>query len=360
MTSPQAGLALVARRPGQWIESRRVDLACFILSPLAGLALLLAFPIGGPPLAVAAAALIGGPHYLASMTFFLWEDAAGYHRDRWVVHFAIPAGIVAFVALVVLFRIPAVIMLLIYFWNGYHVARQSCGILSVYRLRGGYSAERHKRIANAAIISTSLCMLLWNLEWYAALHRVLSAPYAFLPHLLWVVSACAAGVSLAALGVSLHARCRAGSAPTAAEWAFLGTSLLLFHPYLWVKDTDLATVAMLLGHFIQYLAIVWLVNRRKFAHSQPLPKGRVAAIWREPRLVFGLFALTGSLFMLLQLNLTAVAVTLVLLHFYLDGVFWAFKRPEVRKLLGPYLSGWRAPLQAQSMKADATEPHPAG
>jgi hypothetical protein len=27
----------------------------------------------------------------------------------------------------------------------------------------------------------------------------------------------------------------------------------------------------------------------------------------------------------------------VLLHFYLDGVFWAFRKPYVRESLGPYL-----------------------
>jgi hypothetical protein len=336
-------------RYNKWIESRAFDCAFFILSPLAGLALLAAFPFGGPPLAVAAAAMIGGPHYLASFTFFLWEDAAEYHRRRWIIHFVVPVAIVVFVACVVLFRIPAVIMLLIYFWNGYHVARQSCGILSIYRLRGGCFDDRHKRIANAAILSVSLAMLVWNLEWYAALHDVVSAPFAALPRLLWIGFAVAAVVSLAALAWSMRARYRAGIAPTAPEWAFLATSLLLFHPYLWVRDADLATVAMLLGHFIQYLAIVWLVNRRKYATAP----GRFPALWREPRLLAGLFVLTGSLFMLLQLNLMAITVTLVLLHFYLDGIFWAFRRPEVRKLLGPYLTGWQGTSPARAAAAPA-------
>ena len=55
------------------------------------------------------------------------------------------------------------------------------------------------------------------------------------------------------------------------------------------------------------------------------------------------FLSAGGLFMLLQLQAMAVAITLVLLHFYLDGVFWAFRRPEVRKALGPYLIGWHNP-----------------
>src|SRR5260370_27542006 len=31
-----------------------------------------------------------------------------------------------------------------------------------------------------------------------------------------------------------------------------------------VRDSDLATFGMLMGHFVQYLGIVWLLNRRKY------------------------------------------------------------------------------------------------
>jgi hypothetical protein len=362
MTSQEAGLALARRDApsSPWIESRGFDLAFFILSPLAGLALLLAYPIGGNMLAIAAAGLIGGPHYLASFSFFFWDDAAQHHRRRWIIHFVVPAGIVLLVAIVVAFRIPAVIMFVIYFWNAWHVARQSCGILSVYRLRGGYTGERHKRIVNAAIISTSLSMALWNLEWYPALHEVLSAPSPAVPRLLWLAATIASALSLSALAVSLHGRWRAGSAPSVPEWAFLATSLTLFHPYLWVRDADLATLGMLMGHFLQYLAIVWLVNRRRFSGPALSTPRYVAAAWRDPRLLLGFFLVGGSAFLLLQMSLTAITVTLVLLHFYLDGVFWAFRRPEVRKVLGPYLTSWRGAPARFAVDVEPGSPRPAG
>jgi hypothetical protein len=362
MTSLQAAPAAPPRgeAASPWIESRGFDLAFFILSPLAGLALLLAYPVGGPAMALAAAALVGGPHYLASYSFYFWGDASRHHRERWIVHFVVPVAIVAAVACVALFEIPGIIIFTVYFWNAWHVARQSCGILSVYRLRGGHSSERHKRIVNAAILSVSLCMALWNLEWYPELHRLLAAPAPALPRLLWIVSAIAAAGSLGALAVSLLERRRAGAAPSLPEWAFLATSLTLFHPYLWVRDANLATVGMLMGHFIQYLAIVWLVNRRKFASAPGTSTPPAfAAMWRDPRLMLGLFALTGSLFLLLQINLMAVTIALVLLHFYLDGVFWAFRRAEVRKVLGPYLTGWRGAGHPSPGPAALNEARPA-
>jgi len=340
-----AGLRLDDALPAErseraWIESARFDLAFFVLSPIAGIAVVLADPAFGPSVAILAATLIGGPHYLASFTFYFWPDAAESRRRQWIVYFVAPALIVAFVAAVSLLRIPAVLVLIIYFWNAYHVAKQSCGLLAVYRHRAGCAGERHRNAANAAIISTSLCMALWNTEWYPALHKLLALPSPAAPALLWQLSAVAAVACLAALASSLFSRYREGQGPGAAELAFLATSLTLFHPYLWVRDANLATLGMLMGHFIQYLGIVWLVNRRRFARADAQPR-IAAAVWRDWRLVFGIFALCGMLFLLLQLNVMAVTVALVLVHFYLDGVFWAFRRPEVRKSLGPYLTGWQ-------------------
>lgn len=330
-----------ATASNRWIEAPGFDLAFFILSPVAGIVLLLAHPYAGPVLALAAATLIGGPHYLASYTFYFWEDAARDHRRQWAIHFLVPALIVLAVAAIALFRIPAVIMLVVYFWNAWHVARQSCGILSIYRIRAGCHDQIHKRIVNAAIISTSLCMALWNTEWYPALHQVLSLPYQEMPRLMWAASAVAAAASLLALAGSMAGRYRRGTAPSGAEIAFLATSLALFHPYLWVRDADLATLGMLLGHFIQYLGIVWLVNHRRFARAgAPARPAAFARVWRDRWLLGGVFLLGGSLFLLLQLQASAIAIALVLLHFYLDGVFWAFRRPEVRRVLGPYLTGW--------------------
>jgi hypothetical protein len=326
----------------RWIESSRFDLSFFILSPLVGVAFLLAYPTGGSLLAIAAATLIGGPHYLASFSFFFWDETTGYHRHRWVIHYLIPVMIVVFVGLVAVFEVPAIIVFVIYFWNAYHVSRQSCGILSIYRHRAGVFDLRHKSVANAAIICTNMCMALSHTEWYPALHRILSIPSPSLPALLWQASAVAAGVSLIALSISVYGRYRNGTGPGAVELSFLFTSLTLFHPYLWVEDSNTATLGMLLGHFIQYLGIVWLVNSRKFAAQTGAEAQRLLSrMWRDPRILLLVFLAAGGLFMLLQIQAAAVAITLVLLHFYLDGVFWAFRRPEVRKALGPFLTGWR-------------------
>ena len=74
-------------------------------------------------------------------------------------------------------------------------------------------------------------------------------------------------VALARLGIAMYQRHRQGPAFSKAELAFLATSLSLFHPYLWVRNINLATIGVLVGHFLQYLGIVWLVHARKLAEG---------------------------------------------------------------------------------------------
>src|SRR6516162_2611510 len=196
---------------GGWIESPAFDLTYFILSPLAGLALLLVSPSGGSSLlALAAATLIGGPHYLATYSFYFWDDTAAYQRRRWVACLVVPILIVLAVGIVAWFQIPVVIIVVIYFWNAYHVARQSCGIQSIYRHRAGVFDARLKTVTNAAIISTNLAMALSHLDWYPALHEFLTRISAYLPHLLSYGTIVAAVFSLTRLAISMSQRQRQG------------------------------------------------------------------------------------------------------------------------------------------------------
>jgi len=339
------GLATRSRSAtGGWIESPAFDLTFFILSPLAGLALLLASSENNVTLlTLAAATLIGGPHYLATYSFYFWDDTAAYHRRRWFAYFVVPILIILAVSVVAWLQIPYVIIVIIYFWNAYHVARQSCGIQSIYRHRAGAFDPRLKTITNSAIVSTSLAMTVAHLDWYPALHTFLSNRSPYLPDVLFYGALAAAVVSLTRLGISMIQRNRQGPAFSVAELAFLATSLLLFHPYLWVRDANLATLGMLMGHFIQYLGIVWLLNGRKLADGTGSPGQRaIARLWRDPWLLVPALIAGGALFMVLQINLMAVTVALVLLHFYLDGLFWAFKQPEVRRAIAPHLMGGRS------------------
>jgi hypothetical protein len=345
-----------------WIDSPAFDLSFFILSPLLGLALLLISPSSGATiLAMAAAGLIGGPHYLATFSFYFLDDTADHQRRRWIAYFVVPVLIVLGVGIVALFHIPAIIPVVIYLWNAYHVSRQSCGILSIYRRRAGCLDMRHRSVTNAAILSTNFAMALAHIDWYPTLNDFLLAISSWLPWLLQQASALAAVLSLAALGISLAQRYRNGAPLGLPELGFLATSLLLFHPYLWVHDSNLATLGMLIGHFLQYLGIVWLLNNRKLAAATGSFGQRcLSRLWRDPWIFFPALLTGGGLFLLVQINFMAVTIAVVLLHFYLDGLFWAFKRPEIRRAISPYLTQGRhrpAAARAGASIADIKPAH---
>jgi hypothetical protein len=354
MTATTAPLDDLATRPagtGRWIATPAFDLAFFILSPLLGFALLAAAPTGPNLITVVVGTLFGVPHYLSTFTFFFWEENQPYHRARWLVFFGGPFLIVATFVLLVLLHVPLIVQVVIYTWNTWHVARQSCGILSIYRHRVGATDLQLRRLTNLAVISTNGTVAFWNIAWNPAVNGFLIRIHPAAPAALRAILAVVAAYAMVRLGVGLLERRRRSNNLYWPELAFLGTSLVLFLPYLWVRDPSLATLAMLMGHFVQYLGVVWLVHRRRFgAERTGAPRPLTLLSTSLPLLVLALLT-AGGLFLAIDILSTraptiralyqAMFITVSLVHFYLDGLFWAFSNPQVRKTLGPWLFGRR-------------------
>jgi hypothetical protein len=329
-----------------WIQSPRFDLAAFILVPLSSLVVVGAVRGAsyGMPLVVAATYLVAIPHYLSSLTFFLGDDNLGYYRTRATAFFAGPVVIVAAVVALRLLGLHSVVLNTMFLWNIWHVSLQSAGILSIYRrLNGGPQDERP--LAHRAILLINAAMALWFVDRYEPLHHWLVAIHPDTPVLLrWVLLA-AATFALARYARALLARQRPMAVP---EASFLVSSLVLFVPYLWVRDSNLATFAMLMGHFIQYLSIVWLLHRRKYATAGGTAHQRLLGmVSARPALLFA--TIVGSGLFVYGINWLATRLgmpmayvilwnALTLVHFYLDGLIWAFKQPFVRQSIGAYLT----------------------
>jgi hypothetical protein len=342
--TPQVAGERVATAP-EWIQSPGFDLAFFTLSPLVALPVLFISP--EPSLfSLTFACVLGIPHYLSTFVFYFWDETRGHHRARWPVFFGGPILLVLSLGAVLFFRVPVIVQAVIFVWNAIHVARQSCGICSIYRHRAGVRDASLKPIVNTAIIGTSLAMAFWNTPGYPALHDGMLQVGSAFPRLIFAGAAVVAAVALIRLGFSLFRRFRSADPPAMPELAFLATSLLLFHPYLWIHDANQATLGMLLGHFIQYLGIVWLVHRRKFAGgaSRHAP-GWLTRLSTNLPLLLGVLLAVGLISLALRTLppmpvrtlYSGALLGLVIVHFYLDGLFWAFKRPEVRNSLGPFV-----------------------
>lgn len=347
--APQLLAAPSVPRPFRgWIQSPAYDVSLLLLAPIVGLPFLLAPAESGSRLALVLCGLLGFPHYLSTFTFYFWDESRAYHRERWGAYFVGPTLIfVAFVILLLADQPPLLLPTILLLWNAVHVARQSCGVLSIYRHRAGIADPEAKAAANAAIVLASLWMCFANIESHAQAFPLLAAVH---PRFLAWVRLALGGAALAALlrlGADSWRRTAEGRSMAAPEALALVSGLALFHPYLWIEDSARATLGMLLGHFLQYLGLVWLLHRRRFREDTGSIGQRVLfRLSSDLRMLVaaGLCAagaVIGGYLLCLRLgfgNLFQVAFqVLVFNHFYLDALFWAFREPPVRARLAPYL-----------------------
>ncbi|MEO8035212.1 MAG: hypothetical protein ABI837_12325 [Acidobacteriota bacterium] len=350
MSSITATADLPARPREQWsrgwIASPAFDLVFFILAPLVTLPIVIGAALSSPALA-GLGIVLAFPHYFSSVAFYLWDENKAYHRSRWLPFFAGPLLLAALYVGLVSFRVPVVIQCAILFWNTWHVARQSCGILSIYRQQAGARDASHKHAANAAILSVSAWFAMWNVGTNAEVVRFFGWIHPRFGRFFFLAVGAAAAAALVRLFANLWLRKDGAEPPTVPELAFLGTSLLLFYPYLLIRDSGMATFVMLLPHYVQYLGIVWLVHRRRF----PEPSGSrsqraLSAVSRSTPLLMVLLLSVGVGFLVFFFAARRfgfdgfyenVYLLIAFEHFYLDGLIWAFRNPHVRQTLGPYL-----------------------
>jgi hypothetical protein len=347
---PLGGLAAPkTRRP--WIESPGFDLLFFTLSPLTVIPLILLSVFVSPRFGVTFF-FLAFPHYASTFSFFFWDEYKQRHRARWLAFFGGPVVIIAAYAALITFKVPLIMQMVLFAWNTFHVARQSCGILSIYRHRAGVFDPVQRSSTNFAILAGSFAMAFWNIEthpqWAPFLNRL--GPQA--ASLLKAILVGIAIVAVVRLGAALIARKRQGFAMTASEMGFLAASFAIFHPFLWMKSSGSATACMLMPHYLQYLGIVWLLNRRRFrnAESSPLQRPLQKLSANTPLIILIVasigFAAIASDVVLRRIGFGNLFETMYLLlafeHFYLDGLFWAFRDPTVRNSIGPWLTSYQS------------------
>ena len=329
-----------------WIESPGYDLALLSLSPAAGLlfALVNQTTHFGNLAGLLVLYFVGIPHYLSTFSFYFGDQNRDQYRLRWTAFFLGPLIIFGSVLGLQVLGAIGFVAAVIFIWNIYHVSLQSAGILSLYRrLNGGDQTE--KRWAKLAILSVNAAMSFWFIRYFSPLYNLLVLVHPSAPLVLRYV--CLAMALVSGIGYAFHLLRRPGPVRV-PERVFLISSLLLFNPYLWMRDYHAAAVAMLTGHFIQYLGIIWLLNRRKYAQQMggSVAQQLLIKISSRPRLVLGSLLLLGALFLFMDRSSRLVGMhsgydivwaSLVLIHFYVDGLVWAFRDSFVRKTVGPYL-----------------------
>lgn len=328
-----------------WIESPRYDLALLALSPLLGIAICgVAWAIPSVVLSGASLFLLGMPHYLSTYTFYMDDANLRYYRTRKFAFFLAPVLIVGFLTLALALHFYFLVAVVVDSWNVFHVSRQSNGILSVYRHLGAGNNLLERLPANIALVTISgglYAIHIAKQPSFVFYFRYL--PFDIAPYIGPVLL----GVGAVALAILVVRMLRRPAGVGLSEWIFLGTSAALFLPYVLLDTRSSATSAMLSGHYVQYMGLLWLMHHRKYRTVEGSTAQRALSgiAMRPYRIVIFLLALVAATSLVDRtvhhFNATALHTwilnVVVLLHFYLDGVFWAFRRPYVRESLSPYL-----------------------
>jgi len=327
-----------------WIAGPQFDLPLLIFVPLLTLPILAGLYFHIRIVAIGGGLMLAFAHYWSSIAFYFWDENKAYHRERWLAFYAGPVMLAVVYCLLLGFHVPYVIQFVLFFWNTWHVSRQNCGVLALYRSRAGVAEPEQKSAANNAIIAVSTFLAVWNIRTHEEVAALLSPVTPHWSLLLKGGAAVVAAFFAVRLGIALYRRQARLGLP---ETIFLAASLAFFYPYIFMTKSEVATYAMLLPHYVQYMALVWLLHRRKFGgadHGAHVVLRRMSSrlVYLVPVLVAvgGLFYLINDYTMATGNHywFESLYLLIALEHFYLDGLIWSFRRPHVRQTILPFLT----------------------
>ncbi len=328
-----------------WIHSALFDFFLLIAAPLATLPVFVGIYLRIPVLAIGGVLGLAFLHYASTFSFFFWNENRPYYRSRWLAFFGGPTLLAVVYWILIGLQVPYIVQVVLFVWNTWHVSRQNCGILSLYRSRAGATDQVQKNAANNAIIAVSFFLAFWNINTHEEMMGFFGW---FSKDLFWIVKiplGVVAAYYLGRLGVALYRRNTVVGLP---EGLFLAASLGFFYPYLFIKDSGYATMAMLLPHYVQYLTLVWLLHRRKFGGaSEGAPRPLLKLSSKLHILIPACLAFAAFIYLLRDVTVSSghesyfemIYLFVALQHFYFDGLIWSFRQQHVRKTMLPFLVG---------------------
>ncbi len=344
-------LAQADKRPAaaNWMVSPAVDLLLFVGVTLSTIGPWIASDLLRVPghYVLIAVAFANGPHLISTWTRVYLPRKERFRRP---VHYWLMPGIAGTFAIAcnVTDGIgPQLVRTVIFYWASWHFAAQSWGILKIYQRKHGAVGSLEGTLEKALIfLPAAWCVLHrlytgpWDLFGVEVLHVVPRA---------WMVNAFGAlVVTLAVAYVAVWTR--RANLPLIRPVYLCCNAFGFVMPYLVIKNGTSAFAAAALWHAIQYIAIVWLYNRRRYG-GQPDPDARFISYVSQPgrSLAYvgmialcaaGVYTLAFLVTRVVQISFETFALTLwtalTLGHYYLDGVIWKFKQYDLnRELVRP-------------------------
>ncbi|MFZ5442857.1 MAG: hypothetical protein ACOZQL_22820 [Myxococcota bacterium] len=311
--------------------------------------------VDGNTILVIVAVTSNGPHLVSTWTRVYFDAKEWKARPGATV--GVPLAIFAAV-LFVEWKLsalgPRLLNSVILYWATWHFVAQNWGILRIYQRKSGEPLD------SAAMKLERPLLLLIVL--FCIAHRLYTGPrklfgveilYPELPYAL-VMGLLAPIVLFAA--VLIFTRLRERHAPHAkAAWirvAFIACSFIgFFVPFQLIKSDDTSAFAAAAAwHGFQYLGMVRHYHRNAWRHGVD-PTAKVISWLSQPGWSRGflywalLMALAGGVYVVI-FALSAVTpwgfyqwastiwVSLTLSHYWVDGVIWKLRRPELAQRVG--------------------------
>jgi hypothetical protein len=239
---------------------------------------------------------------------------------------------------------PTITRSVIFYWASWHFVAQSWGVLRIYQ-RKHDTPSNLVRLEKALIflpafffVARRVCTGPWQLFGAEIYHPKLPA---------WVPNGLGAlCVTLAALYLVQFRPGKVGAAAFARPM-YLGFNAVGFAmPFLFIKNGTSAFGAAALWHALQYLAIVWHYNRRRWSRGVDEDARWLSWVSQRGRTLayVGLLALGAASVYSIVLVLAAFSWSferwalalwtgLTLGHYFLDGVIWKFQRYKLAEQL---------------------------
>jgi hypothetical protein len=341
-----------ARAPGVWMVSPAFDLTFFVGTALVTLLPWLAVEHLGVKVFLVMAAvgvLSNGPHLMSTWTRVYLDGNEVWRRP--VHYFVVPAALAGFVSLMI-FKLEGLasptLLTVLFYWAFWHFLAQNWGILRIYQRRCG---DARSGIAHLERVVLYLGAL-WPLS-----HRLFTGPWTlFGAHIRhptlepWMVNglgAALAATALLYLGIRVVQAARGARVPWIRPLMLLASWFGFMVPFMLIKKNGTAAfAAAACWHGLQYLGIVWFYNRNRWKDGVD-PRARFVSWISQPGrphfYFLGLLALAGAVY--LSVNVASaivydaatwgsvVWISLTFGHYYLDGVIWKLRKPELQRRL---------------------------
>jgi len=332
-----------------WMIAPGIDFVLFLGVTLLTLIPWLVSDVLGYPgwYVILGVAVANGPHLISTWTrvYLLPNERFKRPLRYWVI----PGVAMAF-AITADFQGGLLLRMVrstIFYWATWHFVAQSWGVMRIYQRKHGAAERTEAKLEKALIFLPAF---------FCALHRLYTGPWElFGIEVIHVRPAPALVNSLGALIVAIAAVYlwiwfQGARGRAAHEWlrpAYLIFNFLGFAmPFLVIRDGNAAFAAAALWHAVQYIAIVWLFNARRFKGGVEPGARLVSWVSQRGRALayMGLIAACAAVVYTIAFGASLfvhrpfdqVALTFwtgfTLGHYYLDGVIWKSRKYDLRTL----------------------------